>query len=80
MLAISYFQSWVVIIQYLFHNSYSSCTCTFYLLPYMHVIFHKKNVLKYQVHSGYCVSRQVCKWEVQLSSKDMMEAWTRVEK
>lgn len=46
----------------------------------MHVIFHRKKVLKNQIHFGYCVSRQVCRHEVQLSSEDRMEAWTRVEK
>ena len=46
----------------------------------VYIIFHKKKVLKYRVHSGYCVSMQVCKQEVQLSSKNKIEAWTRVEK
>lgn len=43
-------------------------------------IFHKKKVFKYQVHRGYCVGRQVYRQEVQLLSKDRVEAWTRVEK
>lgn len=46
---------------------------------YLFLYLHKKTFFKHQIHFGYCVGRQVCKQEAQLSNKDMMEAWMRVE-
>lgn len=75
--------TWLAAILYLLSNKpYNSYIHMFHVLLYIHVIFHRKKVIKKkkQIHLGYCVGRQVCKQEAQLSTKDMMEAWTGAEK